>query len=304
MLSIFSSIHMAKWSDQLEHLLCSVVVYIRALYINAGVKYTGPHTVYIRNDNVTHVLVADVYRSGQISASVDLRIGLVGIVAPLRAVGQTSFYCKLQPAANSIMVYPPRNVPDLLELPSQPGKGYLLSSVFTLPVHNLQSNTLTVDFGIVEKPLGQEGEFFIRQAGGPLDVTSSSGGGGGGGGGRGGGGGSHARGEISIAPGQTMMLSLELVQMQVGAEHSPVFFSCRKQRVFGVVVTPSRGAQMKVNLEFQCRRQDQSFLVSYVDHDFSISQAAVVFPTEWHSPDHDGIDFGGVTWWRNYGWRQ
>ncbi|KAJ1420687.1 hypothetical protein B484DRAFT_399786 [Ochromonadaceae sp. CCMP2298] len=224
------------------------------------VSCSGAHTVYLRNDNITHTLVGDVYRSGQVMASVQLRVGLVGIVVPLRGMAQSQFRCSVQPVstADSIAVYAARHIPDLLETAScPPGKGYMLTSVFALPVQNLQSSTVVLEFG-VEKPLGQEGEFFVREARplGPLKGHQNH------------------EGEVSVAPGQTMLLSLELLPLDA----KPVFISCRKNRPFTVTINPSRGAQHKVLLDFGCRTPEQSFSISYVDHDHSVTQAAVVFP--------------------------
>ncbi len=56
--------------------------------------------MYIRNNNI-YVLVGDVYCSGQVVASVDLRVDLrVGLMG----VGQSSFNCQL-------IVHAPRHVP-------------------------------------------------------------------------------------------------------------------------------------------------------------------------------------------------
>ena len=225
--------------------------------------------MYVRNDNVTHTLIGDVYRSGKISSSIDLRIGLVGIAVPLRGMGQTSFQCHLEPASNSIAVQLPQNVPDLLEFPEVPNKGYLLTSVFALPVHNLQSSSLTVEF-TVEKPMGQEGEYFVREAR-PLQQRREDDGADPG-----------YVGELSVAPGQTMLLSLELLPVLTNALP---FISCRK-KLFTINVIPSRGNAVRVGLELKCRKLDQSFTISYLDHDHSVATAAVVFPLEYHNEQY------------------
>lgn len=227
---------------------------------------SGTHTVYVRNDNVTHALIGDVYHSGKISASLDLRIGLVGIAVPLRGMGQTSFQCHLELVTNSIAVQLPQNVPDLLEFPEVPNKGYLLTSVFALPVQNLQSSSLTVEF-TVEKPMGQEGEYFVREAR-PLQQRREDDGADPG-----------YVGELSIAPGQTMLLSLELLPVLT---NTLPFISCRK-KLFTINVIPSRGHAVRVGLELRCRKLDQSFTISYLDHDHSVAQAAVVLPLEYHN---------------------
>lgn len=192
----------------------------------------GSHTVYIRNNNITHVLVGDVYRSGMIKSSVDLRIGLVGIILPLRGVGQTSFKCSIELASiNSIIVYEPTNIPDLLDmnLPQYKGKGYLLTSLFSIAIQNIQSNSIVIDISI-DKPLGQENEFYIQEAKSNIEhnmyeyatssnendattnITTTS---------RSsinsGSRNSYNKGEIIIAPGQTMSLSLEIVPLLIGS---------------------------------------------------------------------------------------
>jgi hypothetical protein len=75
--------------------------------------------VYIRNDNTTTVLAADVYRTGVIFGTLDLKAGPLGIVVPLRGVGQMSMGCKIKASSASLLVHGPRHVPDLVELPKQ-----------------------------------------------------------------------------------------------------------------------------------------------------------------------------------------
>eukprot|EP01034_Spumella_vulgaris_P025248 gene25248-31681_t len=220
----------------------------------------GVHSVFVRNDNMTHVLVGDVYRSGQVLSNVDLRVGLVGFAVPLRGAGQTSFNCQISPATEtSLVVHAPRHVPDLLELSDeQSGKGLLLSNVFALPVQNVQTRSITVEYSI-EKPLGEEGEFFVRP------VSSKEG---------------AAMGGDStayISPGQTVVVALEVVAAKDSTKG--VFLNCQKNRgAFRLVVTPSRGRQVHTQLDFACRRQNQSVSVSFVDHDGSVAQVAVIMP--------------------------
>ncbi len=215
--------------------------------------------MYIRNDNLTHVLVGDVYRSNQVWSSVDLRVGLVGLVVPLRGAGQAAFSCQVLPAPSGIVVHPPRLVPDLLELDDLPGRGLMLSNVFALPVHNAQSHSVTVEF-FLEKPPGLDREFFVRPARG----AASSG---------------SADPPTLIASGQTVSLSLEILpSTPVTAAEKGLFLNCGTSRAFTLHVTPSRGQQAKTTLEFACRRQNQSLSVSFVDHDGSVAQAAVILP--------------------------
>ena len=43
------------------------------------------------------------------------------------------------------------------------GKGLLLTSVFSIAIHNVQSHSISLDV-MLKKPLGQEQEFHIRSA--------------------------------------------------------------------------------------------------------------------------------------------
>lgn len=225
----------------------------------------GPHTVYVRNENMTRVLVGDVYKAQQVRGTVDLKAGLVGIVLPMRAVVQSSFKCDLMRAPDSVMVYPPTNLPHLLEVPSLPGHGYVLSSVFTLTVHNPLNQAVTMEYG-VEKPVGDKREWFIRETALHEDPNA-------------------APRHTPIAPGQTLSLALELVQADIRDSILPPTLPCRDDRPFHVVVIPSKGQYSKVPFELKCRKISQSFHISFVDHDNSVSQAAVVVPIEVHSPD-------------------
>lgn len=136
------------------------------------VQCFGVHTVYLRNDNATRVLVGDVYNSQLITAVVDLRVGPVGLVVPIRGSTQASFSCsiRMNPDGVALVAYPIMHIPHLLEL-SQPmstslakfngnknvnpnGKesmGLLLSSVFSIALQNAQGHPLSVDLQL-EQP--------------------------------------------------------------------------------------------------------------------------------------------------------
>jgi hypothetical protein len=222
--------------------------------------------VYIRNENATRILVADVYRAQQIRSSVDLKVGVVGIAMPLRAVVQSQFSCAFYPAPATIHVYPPKNVPQLVRFENNEGKGYLFSPFFTLPIHNVLSQSITVEF-LLEKPVGEERDYFIRFAkqfeeNSSIPVT------------------------CTIAPGQTMAVPLEIITSTNSKKDKdqPIDIACRENRPFTVIVTPSKGQPVKQTLQFECRHSHQSFLFSYLDHDDTVSQAAVILPLDYHSP--------------------
>jgi hypothetical protein len=147
-------------------------------YVRANGYYqihcTGVHTIYIKNDNLTRIIVGDVYHSNHVVGSIDLRVGLVGIVLPLRGTGQTSISCSLSLAATPFQVGEPLHVPDMIDLtplypnprlspnknPStfleQPwdvkrggGPGLLVSSLFSIVMQNPSTHSLNVDMQLI-----------------------------------------------------------------------------------------------------------------------------------------------------------
>eukprot|EP01038_Epipyxis_sp_PR26KG_P004199 gene4199-5972_t len=295
-----------SWNDLAQGLSSSSVfefqAWVRGItFISSPGAYVvnciGMHTVYIRNDNITHVLVGDVYRGGVIKASIELKIGLVGITIPLRGVGQSSFYCQLLPVSKeqSIAVSPIENIPNPVIFNNHlNGRGVVLSLLFSIPIQNLLNIPVTIDFQL-EKPMGEKEDLIIRPA------TS------------------HGKTQLPsktlISPGQTLYVALEIVQSHVETfstnelkksskskgkveydigvngdtgsnrldqhETNRLFtLPCRANNIFIITVIPSRGSTVNTNIEFPCRQHSQSFLVSYLDHDESVTQAAVLFPID------------------------
>ena len=273
-----------------------------------GLFCQGVHTAYIINDDQTRLLVGDVYNSGKMVTSVDLRVGPVAIVLPLRGSVGLQFLCQLTeqpiPSSDALMLFPPRDVPHLLRLgngddslrgstfdPTPKNHGLMVSSVFTLPVHNTQANPLTLAFA-AQLSHGVNGRFSIRPAGtfyrsGPSDERKYRG--------------TSAIWNAShapvfdemtdeqltiVGPGQVLLVPLELVELPrtTNSPHSDskefphTFLPCRDDVPFTIIVTPSRGMAQRVEMHMQCRYRNESFLVSYVDHDGSVAQAAVILP--------------------------
>jgi hypothetical protein len=237
-----------------------------------------------------------VYRSGQISASIDLKAGPVGIVFPLRALAQSAFFCQFRPlTTQSIKVYNPKFVPDAVPLSDvSGGMGLLITTLFAVPVHNLQSHAITLEYRIDKPPLGMNGESEVREVRHPLaaeDSTKAT---------RDNyrreGGGttlSAASGEETqtiVSAGQTALLTLELRKVKSASSKGradvddPIYIPCRKSKPFTLTVIPSRGDSAHTLLDIRCRSPNQSFSISYLDHDLSVSQAAAIFPTRFHSP--------------------
>jgi hypothetical protein len=61
-------------------------------------------------------------------------------------------------------------------------------------------------------------------------------------------------------------------------DNDAIYLPCRQNFMLTIVFTPSRGEAKNRNLILNCRKIDQSFLISYMDHDDSVAQASVVFP--------------------------
>lgn len=244
-----------------------------------NIVFPGGHTVYIWNDHKVQTLTCDVYRGQILRTSLDIKAGIVGIVMPLRAVVQAQFLFSLQLVPNNILVYNPQQTPNLLELETKRGFGLLVSNVFLLPIHNVFNTAITVTFS-VDSPMDETENFHLREAKRHhVDHNNLM--------------------PTSIAPGQTLAMPVELVRT-VGkgttkntgqtagtlAADEPTFMQCtdNRKRVFTIIVSPSRGSSVQVELELECRRWDQSFHFSYLSHDDSVAQAAVVLPLDYHSP--------------------
>lgn len=259
------------WNDLVQGLANTAVYELQAwartsTYVKEAGSYLldcqGVHTAYLRNDNLTRILIADVYRAQQVRATVDLKAGIVGIVLPIRAAIQGAFRCELSPAPTSMIVSPPSDVPHLVEFPSSPNIGYLVSNVFRIVVHNPFHQVVTFEYGL-EKPTGG---WILQEATGNRDP-------------------SIAPRHSPIAPGQTMALSLELIQANhLQDSPFPPSLPCRS-RPMRILLTPSKGLPSELALDLTCRKHTQSFHLSFLDHDHSVAQAAVILPLEFHSPE-------------------
>ena len=190
--------------------------------------------------------------------------------------------------------------------------GYLLSTLFTVTLLNTHSQSVSVEYQLESPPLTIPGEQQMMVKEVSRQSAPTPGGGGGEGYGRGDkpspssssirralhtntpSGRTHTA-YSRIAAGQTTTLSLELLPLvsatpststrkkqptsaQRGATNPPIFLSCRTGRPYTLVVVPSVGPPIRTAMEFRCRSVNQSLLVSYLDHDNSVSHAAIVFP--------------------------
>lgn len=186
----------------------------------------------------------------------------------------SSFQCTLNVTKKSLHVISVSDVPNLLEIPTKLGgqlnHGLLLTSSFNIVVQNTQSNYINIELQL-EKTRGIDGDFELKKSSifNNLDkdyinndhITDSI---------------------IIVGPGQIMSLPLEFIP--VNPINRVSFIPCRKNLGFDITLIPSRGISSKIHIELQCRRYNESFLVSYTDHDGSITQSAVILPLT-YSPD-------------------
>ena len=273
----------------------------------------GVHSAYLRTLRSSRLLAGDVYTSGQFAASLELSAGPVGIVLPLRGMAQSKFYCHLSPQqpldrTSSIRLLPPRLVPHLLvplrqsqmhgisrrtatlagldkewwflqggsSSSSAAPRGLLLSGLFALPVSNTHAHPLTVSFGVEAREGAQRlGKFSLKVAWRPSASAWGNG--------------TETEGAppaaeqppLVVAPGQTIFVPLELVPDPPLAPGRAPLIPCSPSMTgprLLVTVTPSRGKSQSVEMAMECRWQNQSFLVSFLDDDGSVTQAAVLFP--------------------------
>jgi len=143
----------------------------------------------------------------------------------------------------------------------------MLTSTFSLLVQSGYNNPMTIDVQ-VETSFGIKNRFGVRRAWDYKYIEDNVA--------------YTAETSITIAPGQTMQIPLEIYNTQ--GDDLIDFIPCRKDQGFQLTLTTSKGEQLKYEVPFNCRRFNQSFLISYVDHDGSVAQAAVLFPLS-HSPD-------------------
>lgn len=236
----------------------------------------GTHTVYLHNDDQTRLFVGDVYHARHVRATMELKAGLLGVFLPLRVSLQTAFRCEVQPAPEAVVAYTTDEVPYIVELPSSSplggggggGMGYLLSGVFAVRIYNPFPQAITLEYA-VEKPFGIEGDWIVREAVVWEEEVVEG----------------LAPRHTSIAPGQILSLPLTLIQTSSSSSSLPPRLPCRSEKItFRLTFHPSKGPSSQVNVEVGCRRLGQAWPFTFVDHDASVAQAALLLPIEVASP--------------------
>eukprot|EP01031_Cornospumella_fuschlensis_P030447 gene30447-36796_t len=239
----------------------------------------GVHSAYIRNNNLTHVLVGDVYggHAAPVMTSVELREGLVGVVMVVRASIQRSVRCELKSSSDSLVVFTPEYVSDIMEVKEEASgtggenkKGVLLSPYFSLPIFNPFAQPVVPTFQLEKLPGGLEG-WGVREVGE-------------------GGGGEYKH--TPVAPGQTLAYSLELIPPS--SQGNPTTSSssalpypllpCREKLSFTVLITASKGKGSRVRVDVKCRPPTNPLSLSYLSPDMSVTPLALSLPLDFHSP--------------------
>lgn len=336
----------------------------QTIYIDESGLYNvhckGVHTIYLRHklnvdgknhpsdDNeiamshyITVVLAGDIYQSGKINNVIELPIGLIGIVLPLRGTGSMSFTCSISPISlhsrsdslhgkmsiQGVSVYSLHHVPQLMVLSNNTlhrymqmetsttstqsssnasnlymeysnkdhsfNYGLVISSLFSLTIQNMNYNeNLWIEFHLIDgveveavtnhntkkKNKTTKNDFHstsfgdnLNPSGGKIRVKT------------------HnktvnfmnSENMFNIAAGQMASIPLELYDVQNvimnGIRQS--ILSCQNR--FNIVITYPFNkslANMSIPFHFDCRFQNQSFLVSYLDHDGSVVQASIIPP--------------------------
>jgi hypothetical protein len=206
----------------------------------------GPHTVYLHQDGYTRVLVGDVYRSQLMVARVSLSESPFGIVLPIRAMGQTSFSCSLKRVASVFDVLSVSSVPQSLLADAKLPRGKLLTPIFAVKARNNANTTISLKLAI-DNPRCQ-----IISHLSPVH-----------------------RDVVTVASGQTISIPVELQ-----CPSDMTFPCCPAASLTLSISDPALSSLYTVtsSISFECRKRTQSLLLSFIDHDGSVAQAAVLFP--------------------------
>ena len=250
-------------------------------------RCTGVHTVYVRNAGHTTVIAGDVYRGGLMRGTVALQPGPVGIALPLRGSGSAQFACVLSQVSTGTfsgveVVQGVRFLSHTLKMPAggmvtvggkvnRADEGVLLSPYFSITLENPHVGAVNVSLRLLstlKRPFGQDLQVRVATTA-PLTSLSSA-------------------DTISIETGQVMAIPLELYtleQMQSGSAWPGLLAPCAPAApLFQIVIGSTLGSEvapvLTLPLHLTCRSVHQSFLLSFLDHDGSIAEAAVILPLE------------------------
>ena len=173
---------------------------------------------------------------------IHLKPGVHSVLLRARSSGYFKFFCRLKPAdqAPSFQTHPPV-VPDLVN-------GRMFSNLISIPLTNhsptkwLKITTLTL----------------VSQTEGP-DISLHL----------------DKKQRLIVAPGQIH----SVVATFAFKDDKKTSDSCSVKDIRGVLqLKSSEGFKDEISFTIRCRRSNQSFLFTFIDHDGSIQTAAAIFP--------------------------
>ena len=202
---------------------------------NVDVQIQCPGVHTVYIDSVgLHPVASDVYRRTQFWFTVNLNRGYHTIFIRLRAKGKQVFHCQLTQKKATIEANAPHFLPDIWN-------GYLFSQFLALPITNLQGTKwIKVTKVSVEN----------QSNGAAITVKMFS-----------------SR-PVVIAPGQTLPLILSLT-----ADNPKISTACSDIQL-DVKITTSDGGTLSQVVKLRCRKENESFVFTFIDHDGSVQHGA------------------------------
>lgn len=184
-------------------------------------------------------ITGDVYRRDSFWFSVFLSKGIHTIYIRLRAKGVQVFRCLLDTAKSNYEILTPHFIPDLW-------KGYLFSKYIALPISNMHA---TKWLRVIKTTIHSQSDGSALTC----SVIDSK--------------------HFSIAPGQIKPLNLEL-NSETGDDL--ILTKCLSVDL-KIKITTSDG-QLIFPLTIRCRKETESFIFTFLDHDGSVQHGAAVRP--------------------------
>ena len=185
------------------------------------------------------ILNGEIYWREQFAAYVTLDSGVHTLYIRTRSKSSIDFRCSISETVGSFSVLSPFYLPDLID-------GYLFSYYIGLPIVNkLGSKWLTnvrVKMADIETDHGP----IVK-----LEQLQS----------------------VSIAPGQVCSLPLRLI----ATSETKLIESCDSDFKLLLKIFSSESVQ-STSINLRCRKRDQSFLFTFLDHDGSVQHGAVIAP--------------------------
>lgn len=201
-------------------------------------------TVIIQCHGITTIyidqvpVVGDVYHRDHIMVSVSLSRGIHVLYAKIRAKVNANFKCVFKTVSTNFDVFSPTMVPDLVE-------GYLFSNYISLPIANFHGSKWLKNIGVtlVSQSYGQ-----------PVSLEVMD--------------------KRNIAPGQILPI---VIRIDSAAEQ--LTSGCYANGIDLILeISTSEGQMEAAPINLRCRKLDQTFLFSFIDHDGSVQQGAAIAP--------------------------